>query len=123
MNRISFDKFAFHYDSKVIKKELEANKDENFELILSKYSGNCLFYFANTIVGSAILNAAEQDVHEAMNETIGEIIEISKKFQTFLNNAMAVAMEKYKIDKNYTTFKLSDVPKLDAVQVPFFVNK
>ena len=117
------NKFAFHYDSKVIKKELEANKDENFELILSEFAGNSLFYFANTIVGSAILSAAEQDTQEAMNAMLGEIIETSKKFQLFLNDAMVVAMEKYDIDKNYTTFTLSDVPKLNDIQVPFFVSK
>jgi hypothetical protein len=117
------NQFAFHYGSEEIKKELKANTDENFELILSEFSGNCLFYFANTIVGSAIISEADQDTQVAMNKVIGDILKISKKLQIFLNNAMVVAMEKYKIDKNYTTFKLSDVPKLDAVQVPFFVSK
>jgi len=117
------NQFAFHYSSEEIKKELEANKDESFELILSEFTGNCLFYFANTIVGSAIINGVGQDSQVAMDRVIGEILEVSKKFQIFLNHAMVVAMEKYNINKNYTTFKLSDVPKLDAVRVPFFVSK
>lgn len=117
------NKFAFHYGSEEIKEELKANKDENFELILSEFTGNCLFYFANTIVGSAIISEADQDPQVAMNKVIGDILGISKKFQIFLNHAMVVAMEKYGINKNYITFKLSDVPDLNTVQVPFFVSK
>lgn len=117
------NKFAFHYDSEVIKKELEANKDENFELILSEFAGNSLFYFANTIVGSAILSATGQGQQEAMDTIVGEILCISKKFQIFLNHALVAALEKYKIDKNHTVFKLSDVPILNDIQVPFFVSK
>lgn len=117
------NKFAFHYGLEEIKEELKANKDENFELILSNFTGNSLFYFANTIVGSAIIGDADKDPQIAMEKMIGDIIKISKYFQTFLNHAMVFAMGKYDINKNYITFKLSDVPDLNTVRVPFFVSK
>lgn len=114
------NKFAFHYNSEEIKKELEINKDENFELILSEFSGNCLFYFANTVVGTAIISEVDLDPQKAMDKVIGDIVKVSKHFQTFLSHAMVVAMDKYEIKKEYITFKITDVPELNMCTVTVF---
>ncbi len=118
------NKFASHYESKIIKKEIDNTPEEEiFELFLTPEQGNCLYFMSSLLSGSAILNTlGEAEPNVALDVFFKEILETEVDFQTFLNDCILIIAKRH-LGKKHTKVKITDPPDINSVFTPFFVKK
>lgn len=118
------NKFASHYDSTEIKKQLESTKFENFEIYLSEYQGNCLYFMAVILESTAIFDYIDStNMEKALDKLFADVLEVSTWFQHFLNACIIVIWEKY-FEKNYEELDIPNPEKnIRDVFMPFYVNR
>jgi hypothetical protein len=118
-------KIAFHADGNTVREGYRAfSHDDTFVDYHSPFHGNCLYYSAEKIGGSAMLQLAgsRDDPQKAVNQIVDEINLISKLFGDFILDFMKVFMVRYvahaiaEIDQ----ITIADGPPLDTVTIPFF---
>jgi hypothetical protein len=117
------NKIAFHADMDTAREGYRAfSHDDMFIDYHSPFRGNCLYYSAEKIEGTAMLQLADSaDPQKAVNQIVDEINLISKLFGDFILDFMNVFLVRYvahTIDIAQVT--IADGPPLDTVTIPFF---
>lgn len=119
------DNFAFHYSSDDLRRQLQhtANPDTLY-LYVGKAQGNSFYYFADVLVGLAMLSKVEgADPQRAMDTIFAEPIHAIAWFLDFIGGCMIILVEKYlgtTLDRT-NTIDVPNTKKWEDVQVPFFL--
>ena len=119
------NKFAFHYDSGVIKTEFsKRSPDESFDLFLSCEMGNCLYSFSDVIVNFAILNKINPSCNQqAMDSLMKEIvIDVVEWFQKVGGECVAIIAHKVALG-HPKRIEIKDRLSIDNIRVPYFVKR
>lgn len=120
------NEFAFHYSSGKIKQLInDAPEGEVFEAFLSENHGNCLYFISHVIVNFAILKSiGGNDFWDAMDKLLKEVNEVTLWFFDFLGECIAIILQKYKHLGIVTKeIEIPEPPKMDSVDLPYFVSK
>ncbi len=123
------DNFAFHYSSDELKAKIPIIEGTDPLYIYLGYShGNSFYYFADVIVGSAMMSKVPgADAQQAMNTLFADPISAIKWFLDFIGSCMIVLVEKYlgttleALEAN--TIEIQNPKKLKDVQLPFFLEE
>lgn len=119
------ENFAFHYSSDDLRSQLQrtANPDTLY-IYLGKAQGNSFYYFADVIVGLAMLSKVEgADPQRAMDTIFAEPIHAIAWFLDFIGGCMIILVEKYlgtTLDRT-NTIDVLNTRRWEDVQVPFFL--
>ena len=123
------NKFGFHYDLEQAfhqRKKFNVIKDPH--IFLGETDGNCCYVLSHQLMILQALGIQGNDPDELkgkFEKMIDEVTSIAHAFSIFLNSYVLVFSQKYlDIDTiNPPEVKLEDVPFLDEIRTPFFLNK
>jgi len=119
---------AFHYPleeeevQKIERLLRQANENEEFEMYLHKYFGNCLIYFSHVLLALNILKEINEDVEKAMGTLLEDLEKITTAFSEFLGDCIRIFLEKYEscINKEEVEVRSSSIENLT---IPYFWQK
>jgi len=123
------DNFAFHYSSDDLKVEIPlVEGTDPLCIYLGHSHGNSFYYFADVIVGSAMMSKVPKaDPQPAMNTLFEDPISAIKWFLDFIGSCMTVLVEKYlgtTLEAPETnTIEIHNPKKLKDVQLPYFLEE
>ena len=118
------NKFAFHYDTGKIRKQISATQQrEPLEMYVSEYRGSCLYYVGDIIVNWAILNSiSPSNPQRAMALLIDEIaIKVPGWFQEFGGDCISIIGNNLGLEN--IVVEAPAAPLIDEVRLPYFVRK
>ena len=112
-------KYAFHYDRDQIKNYLDNISDEeDLNFIFSR--GNYFFGFSEHITNFSLLHAVDKkDYKQAIESIVQEVLRVSLCFQAFGQNIVMLMIP----GEKFVDFKLSDIPNISNVLLPYFVER
>jgi len=91
------DNFAFHYSSGDLEAQLRVNEGtDTLNIYFGNAQGNSYYYFADVLVGRAMLRKVKGvEPQEAMNTLFENPISAIEWFLAFIHSCMIVLVEKY----------------------------
>jgi len=122
--RLIRNKFAFHYDNKKIKEEIDKIPQEALlEVYISEHTANSLYSLSDTIINWAILNSIDSsNPQRAMDELFDIIVKkISRCFLEFCGDCVCIIAKK--LELNSTEVEIPEPPLIDEVKLPYFVKR
>jgi hypothetical protein len=116
-------KYAFHYDRKKIKDQLNnITQDETLSMFITEHQGTSLFAFSDTIINSALLDSVNPSNQKAMDLLFKEVIlKVCKWFQDFGYEFIKLIMEKLEFD--FEEIQLEDVKSIKHIELPYFIRR
>jgi hypothetical protein len=128
-NNISMirNRFAFHYDPSLIRKQLlQVEETDKLTIYLAPKTVNCFYQFSEAIADTAMLNEVKRgDAREATAKLAKEVIDITLKFLAFSDGCLDYMTKTYLLPsaaKLETRIVELDVPRQDDMSLPFFVE-
>lgn len=121
--------FAFHYSSDDLKSQVrEIEETDTLNVYLGKAQGNSYYYFADVIVGRAMLNKVKgADPQQAINSLFTDPMKAIQWFLDFIGSCMIVLVEKYlgtTLEASDTnTIEIQNPKKLKDIQLPYFLEE
>jgi len=118
------NKIAFHYDSEEILKQIKKlPQDEDFEIYLTEYQGNCFYYIPTVLLINAIINwSGISDPLQAIDRYFAEVTNIARWYINFLNHCLQNMAEK-NMNWDLEKIDIQDPPAINDVVLPYFIGK
>lgn len=123
------DKIAFHYDLKtsaLLDLIKNAKEEENFDMYLSEYQGNCLYFSSSAYIHLTALNLGGDfdDIWKALDKYFSEVADVTSWFLNFLNYCLVGIASK----NNWTRDLVSEIEIADPQEayefsIPYFLKK
>lgn len=121
------DNFAFHYSSEELEIQLpKIEGTDSLNIYLGKALGNSFYYFADVLVGIAMLGKVQGvNPQKSMNTLFADPVNVIKWFLDFIGSCMIVLMEQHlgiNLDALDTkTIEIQNPTNLEDVQLPYFL--
>jgi len=118
------NKFSFHYDSDIVKEQLDKIPDEeDLELYLASNHGNSLYTLSHITSSNALFNEVDDsDNWKAVDTVFKEVLSTAKNYLVFAEGILTVIWRQHRIKTvSVTDIELKDAPKLNSIRLPYFV--
>jgi hypothetical protein len=114
---------AFHYESnKLLEQIKKLPDDENFEIYLNEYQGNCFYYIPNVLLMNAILDwSGVSEPLQALNKYFDEVTSVACWYINFLGPCLSRFAEN-KIKWEFKEIEIPDPPAINSIFLPYFVG-
>ena len=118
------NKIAFHYDSKEILEQIKKlPQDEDLEIYLTQYQGNCFYYIPNVLLINAIIDwSGISDPLQAIDRFFAEVTSVARWYINFLNHCLQNIAEK-NVNWELKELDIQDPPAINDVVLPYFIGK
>ena len=120
------NKFAFHYDSTEIKKNMpDLLKGEELELYMAEDHGNCLYFMSHAIANNALLRLiGGTDPLEAIDTIFKDVLTVARHFLDFIGDIFLVFFRKHKeLEAIMEDIDIPVPPDIGAVEMPYFIKR
>lgn len=116
--------FAFHYSPAVVGSALDGlSTDLSLDLYLSDHHANCLYYFAEVAVASAMLGGIDE---QAMRDLADETALVARDFFRFISGYLAAFDDRHpdvmQEVASPTPPSPESLPAFEALEIPFFTK-
>lgn len=121
------DNFAFHYSSDDLRTQGgKSDKTDTLNIYLGEAQGNSYYYFADVLVGRAMMTKViGVDPQQAMNTIYGDPMKAIQWFLDFIHSCMIILVEKHlgtRLEAPTTnTIEIKNPKRIKDVQLPFFL--
>ncbi len=118
------NKFSFHYDSTLVREQLDGIPDEeDLELYLASNHGNSLYALSHIVSSYALFNEVDDSDHwKAVDTIFKEVLNAATNFLVFAEGILTVIWVRHRITAvAETDIYLQNVQKIDTIKLPYFV--
>jgi len=122
------NQFAFHYSLPFLRDQLaKIEETDKLAIYLTKKNVNVFYEISEAIANSAMLDAVEKgNYYAAMRKLLTEVLDVAKKFISFSDGCLEYMVKTFLLDSatgpDWQKVELTDVPRRDELQIPFFVD-
>lgn len=121
------NRFAFHYDSSLIRKQLSSVEEtDQLAIYIAPRTVNCFYQFSEVIANRAMLSAVKGADHiEALKMLTKEVIKVTVRFIGFSDGCLNHMIETYLLTDETelkTRMVEVDVLRREQMTLPFFVE-